>query len=69
MMVRLVGSPVSWSSAGHHAVVVGPREERKERDDRRGHLVSERESARELGRPGLAGPSEHGRMGRTRVSE
>jgi hypothetical protein len=61
-MVRLVGSPVSWSPAGHCAVVAGPREEREERDDRRGRPVSERagegESARERdARPGVAGPS------------
>jgi hypothetical protein len=71
MMVRLVGSPVSWSPAGHRAIVAGPqeeREEREERDDRRGRLVSgrAREGERALeraARPGVTGPSttNHGR--------
>jgi hypothetical protein len=60
VLVSLVGSPVSWSPAGHRAVVAGQREEREERDDRRGHLVSERkagerERGNRLGRPGAAG--------------
>jgi hypothetical protein len=67
-MVRLVGSPESWSPADHRAVVAEPREEREERDDRRGRLVSERkEGERErgsrLGRPVLAGLRARVRMG------
>jgi hypothetical protein len=66
MMVRLVGSPVSWSAAGHRAVVAGPREERQERDDGRGRLVSER--AGEGERAHASGPRSLVLLGRARAS-
>jgi hypothetical protein len=47
-------SPTSWSSAGHCAIVIGPREEREKRDDKWGRLISER-----------AGEGERARAGRT----
>jgi hypothetical protein len=68
VLVGLVGSPVSWSLADHHAVMVGPLGEREDRDDRRGRPVSENERGRErarcwVARPGVTGPgaSERGR--------
>jgi hypothetical protein len=63
-MVRLVGSLVLWSLAGHRAVVAGPREEREERDDRRGRLVSEREGERAR----TSGPRGLVLLGRARAS-
>jgi hypothetical protein len=43
---QLVGRPMSWLSAGHHAIAAGEKARAEEEDDRRGRDVSERENRR-----------------------
>jgi hypothetical protein len=56
-----------WSGRGKRE---GVKSSREEGDDKRGHLVSEREGERahkRAARSGLAGPSKHAWLGRERA--